>query len=535
MAEHKASLLLEKHGKLEVKTRPTPTPQKNQALVKVTAAAINPVDWKIIDYGIFVEKFPAVLGSDGAGVVEAVGPEVTDFDVGDRVFFQGAYGHDDETTFQEKAIVQTDIISKIPDNITDDQASTIPLAALTALVGLFQKTGVDVPVNGPTANGKGVLVLGGSSSVGQFAIQLARIAGFSPIVTTASAQHNDFLKSLGATHVFGRDASTQELGFKVLTTPSPVQGAHLATVLPPDDSVKEKNSGDKITVHNIFGSSHQFRDLSVPFWQTVGQWIKDEKFVPNRVQVVKGGLAAVPEAIDLSRKGHKASLLLEKHGKLEVKTRPTPILQKNQALVKVTAAAINPADWKIVDYGALIEDFPAVLGIDGAGVVEVIGPEVTDFKVGDRVFFEGIYRSSNETTFQEKTIVETDLISKIPDNITDDQASTIPVGTIAEFFGLFQKTGVDVPVNGPTANGKGVLVLGGSSSVGQFAIQLARIAGFSPIVTTASAQHNDFLKSLGATHVFGRDVDAKTIQSSFSMPVALVLDAISTDSTNHLH
>ncbi|KAF8697681.1 GroES-like protein, partial [Rhizoctonia solani] len=109
MAEHKASLLLEKHGKLEVKTRPTPTPQKNQALVKVTAAAINPVDWKIIDYGIFVEKFPAVLGSDGAGVVEAVGPEVTDFDVGDRVFFQGAYGHDDETTFQEKAIVQTDI------------------------------------------------------------------------------------------------------------------------------------------------------------------------------------------------------------------------------------------------------------------------------------------------------------------------------------------------------------------------------------------------------------------------------------------
>ncbi|KAF8705408.1 Alcohol dehydrogenase GroES-like domain, partial [Rhizoctonia solani] len=326
MAQHKASFLLEKHGKLEVKTRPTPTPQKNQALVKVTAAAINPVDWKIIDYGIFLENFPAVLGSDGAGVVEAVGPEVTDFKVGDRVFFQGAYNRDDETTFQEKAIVQTDIISKIPDNITDDQASTIPVASLAALVGLFQKTGVEVPVNGPTANGKGVLILGGSSSVGQFAIQLARIAGFSPIATTASAQHNDFLKSLGATHVFDRDvdaktaqsafstpvalvvdsisqASTQELGFEVLTTPSPVQGAHLAIVNLPADSVKEKNSGNKVTVHSIFGSSHRFRDLSVPFWQRVGQWIKDERFVPNRVQVVKGGLAAVPEALDLSRKG----------------------------------------------------------------------------------------------------------------------------------------------------------------------------------------------------------------------------------------
>ncbi|CAE6444947.1 unnamed protein product [Rhizoctonia solani] len=326
MSQHKASLLLEKQGKLEVNTRTTPAPQKNQALVKVTAAAINPVDWKIIDYGIFVEKFPTVLGTDGAGIIEAVGPEVTNFNVGDKVFFQGFYGRNDETTFQEKSIVETDIISKIPDNITEDQASTIPVAALAALVGLFQKTGINVPTDGPTAGGKGVLILGGSSSVGQFGIQLARIAGFSPIVTTASAQHTDFLKSLGATHVFDRSvdaktiqsafstpvslvldaisaAPTQSLALNVLTTPSLVPGAHLAVVLPLADWVKENNPGDKVTVHNVFGSSHNFRDLSVPFWQNVGRWIKDGKFVPNRVQVVKGGLAALPEALDLSRKG----------------------------------------------------------------------------------------------------------------------------------------------------------------------------------------------------------------------------------------
>ncbi|CCO30218.1 Protein TOXD [Rhizoctonia solani AG-1 IB] len=205
MSQHKAQFLPEKQGKLEIKPRPTPSPQKNQALVKVTAAAINPVDWKIIDYGVLLERFPAILGTDGAGIIEAVGPEVTDFKVGDKVFFQGRYGYDDETTFQEKAIVQTDIISKIPDNITEDQASTIPVAALAALVGLFQKTGIDVPTNGPTASDKGVLILGGSSSVGQFAVQLARIAGFSPIVTTASVKHEDFLKSLGATHIFDRE------------------------------------------------------------------------------------------------------------------------------------------------------------------------------------------------------------------------------------------------------------------------------------------------------------------------------------------
>ncbi|KAH7334808.1 GroES-like protein [Rhizoctonia solani] len=326
MSQHKASILPRKLGKLEVGTRSTPVPQGNQALVRVTAAAINPVDWKIQDYGwTFVEQYPAVLGTDGAGVIEAVGPEVTEFKPGDKVFFQGFYGRIDETTFQEKSIVETDIISKIPENITEDQASTIPVAALAALVGLFQSTEINVPVNGTTANGKGVLILGGSSSVGQFGLQLARIAGFSPIVTTASAQHTDFLKSLGATHVFDRSAdaktiqsafstpvslvldsisidSTQSLALDVLTTPSAVPGAHLAVALPLVDSM-EKIAGDRVTINHFFGSSHTFRDLSIPFWQNVGRWIKDGRFVPNRVQVVEGGLAAIPQALDISRKG----------------------------------------------------------------------------------------------------------------------------------------------------------------------------------------------------------------------------------------
>ncbi|CAE6520474.1 unnamed protein product [Rhizoctonia solani] len=320
MSQHKASILPQKQGKLEVGTRPTPFPQGIQALVKVTAAAINPVDWKIQDYGWpFVEAYPAVLGTDGAGVIEAVGPDVTNFKPGDKVFFQGFYGRIDETTFQEKSIVETDIISEVPDNISEDQASTIPVAALAALVGLFQNTGIGVPAEGPTAQGKGVLILGGS-------IQLARIAGFSPIVTTASDQHIDLLKSLGATHVLNRNvdartiqstfptpvslildsisvASTQSLAYDVLTTPSPAPGAHLAIALPLVDAIKEKNVDNKVTINHFFGSSHTYRDLSIPFWQNVGQWIKDGKFVPNRVQVVKGGLAALPEALDLSRKG----------------------------------------------------------------------------------------------------------------------------------------------------------------------------------------------------------------------------------------
>jgi len=266
------------------------------------------------------------LGTDGAGIIEAVGPDVTTYKPGDRVFFQGRYGFPEGTTFQQYALVETDIISKTPDNVSDDQAATIPVAALAALVGLFQKSGIPFPENGPTASGKPVLIIGGSSSVGQYGIQLARIAGFSPIITTASSQHAEHLKSLGATHVVDRDAdaktiqsasstpialvldsislpSTQSVALEVLRTPAPTPGAHLAVVLPLGDSVKEKNADEKVSVNQLYGSSHLFRDLSVPFWRSVGQWIKEGKISPNRVQVVPGGLAGVPEAFELSRKG----------------------------------------------------------------------------------------------------------------------------------------------------------------------------------------------------------------------------------------
>jgi len=326
MAQQKASLLPEKQGKLEVGTRPIPTPQGKEVLVKVTAAAVNPVDWKILDYGFYITEFPTVLGSDGAGIIESVGPEVTSFKKGDKIFFQGLYNKADYTTFQQYALADSEIISKIPDNISDDEASTIPLGSFTSVVGLFQKTNIALPESGPTANGKPVLILGGSSSVGQYAIQLARIAGFSPIVTTASSQHTEFLKSLGATHVFDRNAdvktiqeafptpvalafdtigiaSTQHVAYDVLTTPSPPAGAHLALVLDLDPALKEKNGDNKVSVHRVFGSSHAFRDLGIPFYKVVGKWIEEGKYVPNHVQLVKGGLAAVPEALDLSRKG----------------------------------------------------------------------------------------------------------------------------------------------------------------------------------------------------------------------------------------
>ncbi|KAF8608438.1 GroES-like protein [Ceratobasidium sp. AG-I] len=324
--QQKASLLLEKHGKFEVGTRPIPTPQGKEVVVKVTAAAINPIDYKIVDFGVFINQYPAVLGIDGAGVIESLGPEVKNYKKGDRVFFQGQTDPADMATFQQYTLVDSELMSRTPGNITDDQAATIPLGSITSVAGLFQKSGVAFPENGPTTSKKSILILGGSSSLGQYAIQLARIAGFSTIVTTASAQHAEHLKSLGATHVFDRNANvktvqqafptpptlafnpigspeTQSFALDVLIAPAPTPGAHFSSVSPLSDELKAKSAAGGVATHQVFGSSHKFREMAIPFWRSVAKWIEEGTYVPNRVQLVEGGLAAIPEALDLSRKG----------------------------------------------------------------------------------------------------------------------------------------------------------------------------------------------------------------------------------------
>ena len=85
MPEQKAVLLTAKHGPFEVGTVPIPEPGPGEVLYKVQAAALNPVDWKIAAFGFMVEKFPAILGGDGAGIVEEVGEGVTNLKKGDRV------------------------------------------------------------------------------------------------------------------------------------------------------------------------------------------------------------------------------------------------------------------------------------------------------------------------------------------------------------------------------------------------------------------------------------------------------------------
>lgn len=308
--------------------------------IKITATAINPVDWKMRDYKVFIKDYPAVIGSDAAGEIAAVGPDVKNFSIGDRVFFQGIIGNYDSATFQQYCKMPATLVAKTPKNITDDEAGGISLATFAAVTGTYDKTGHGLKApwdqGGEQAGkGKAIVILGGSSSVGQYAIQLAKISGFEKIITNSSAKHLDHLKALGADVVLDRskqnspedfkaavgslplafvldtiaEKDTQIQGVKILAA-TKTENSHVVVVQGTNAEAAElgKSQEPKVDVKQVMGlgSSPALRHLSEPLWKHLGGedgWIAKGRFVPNRPLVVEGGLKNIEEALAKNKKG----------------------------------------------------------------------------------------------------------------------------------------------------------------------------------------------------------------------------------------
>jgi len=165
------------------------------------AAAIGDVITSYVDY-------PAILGTDVAGEVVAVGAGVTRFRVGDRVLGHAAgleksRNRAAEGGFQEHVLLLAHMVSPIPETITFAQAAVLPLGLSTAACGLFQEDflALQPPRFDPVPNGEVLLVWRGSTSVGSNAIQLAQAAGYE-VVTTCSARNFAYVRGLGAAHAF---------------------------------------------------------------------------------------------------------------------------------------------------------------------------------------------------------------------------------------------------------------------------------------------------------------------------------------------
>ena len=192
------AILFTKYGSpdvLQYKDVEKPVPGDNEVLIKVLAASANPADWHImrgapflarLEFGLWKPKNPT-LGADVAGRVEAIGKNVTQFQVGDDVFgdiFKGS--------FAEYACTNEKLLAAKPANTSFEAAAAVPVAALTALQGLRDK--------GQIRSGQKVLINGASGGVGTFAVQIAKSYG-TEVTGVCSARNLDLVRSIGAEHV----------------------------------------------------------------------------------------------------------------------------------------------------------------------------------------------------------------------------------------------------------------------------------------------------------------------------------------------
>lgn len=275
--------------------------------------------------------------------MEAVGPGVTAWQPGDRVFAQADTSTPDGGGVQQYALVPADLAAPIPGSVSFDEAATLPTVAMAAFVALFHPSeGLGLPAPYPDSKEeseafgyerRSLVVIGGGSNCGRLAIQLARLAGFGTIVALAGTEAPEKeaeLRALGATHVLNRRAddlaercravvgdgllyaldavnTDHTLGVSLL---SDSEKGTLVTLLPGkvDES---KLGGSKAAGYEVKfsrGSGHLHRELGRQFWKHLPGWLEAGKIRPLRYRAI-GGLdeKAVNEVLDGYRDGRSVT------------------------------------------------------------------------------------------------------------------------------------------------------------------------------------------------------------------------------------
>jgi zinc-binding alcohol dehydrogenase family protein len=176
---------------------PTPVAAGRDLLVEVRAISVNPVDAKVRRNAQPPAGEARILGWDAAGIVKAVGPDVTAFRPGDAVFYAGAI--DRPGANMEFHLVDERIVGAKPRSLSFAEAAALPLTAITAWEMLFDRLKVRDPVPGAA---EAVLIVGGAGGVGSMAIQLARqLTDLTVIATASRPETKAWAKGLGAHHV----------------------------------------------------------------------------------------------------------------------------------------------------------------------------------------------------------------------------------------------------------------------------------------------------------------------------------------------
>jgi zinc-binding alcohol dehydrogenase family protein len=176
---------------------PAPQPGPRDLLVDVKAVAVNPVDTKVRAGSNPEPGQWKVLGWDAVGTVRAVGPQVTLFKPGDRVWYAGAIHRAGANA--EQHVVDERIVARAPTSLSDADAAALPLTAITAWEMLFDRLGVE---RGEASRGKSLLIIGAAGGVGSILTQLTRqLTGLTVIGTASRPETAQWVRDLGAHHV----------------------------------------------------------------------------------------------------------------------------------------------------------------------------------------------------------------------------------------------------------------------------------------------------------------------------------------------
>lgn len=185
------AVYIERYGNIDIVQTgelPQPVLTSDEVLIQVHAASINPLDLRVLQgefKAILPVKFPFILGNDLAGVVVEVGNQVKDFKIGDEVYAKT----DQSGAFAQYAVIKPASLALKPQNLSMQQAASLPLVALTAWQALVEVAKIK--------KGQKVLIHAGSGGVGTIAIQLAKYLG-ATVATTTSGKNIRWVRTLGA-------------------------------------------------------------------------------------------------------------------------------------------------------------------------------------------------------------------------------------------------------------------------------------------------------------------------------------------------
>ncbi|MGZ3746212.1 MAG: zinc-binding dehydrogenase [Pseudobdellovibrionaceae bacterium] len=189
------------------------------------------------------------------------------------------------------------------------------------------------------------------------------------------------------------------------------------------------------------------------------------------------------KAFVVSKAGDRAHLHI--HEEMEM---PEP--RSGEIRIRICAVGLNPVDYKAADWGHMAWIYPHVLGVDGAGVVDKVGPNVDQFKVGDRVY--GLFDLTLPGCFAEYVVTVAHTMALMPAKFSFEEMAAVPCAGWTAYQAFYYKLRMQP--------GQRILIHAGSGGVGSFSIQLAKLQGLK-VITTCSQESAPYVRDLGADYV----------------------------------